>query len=186
MEVNSVVNDIALPVGENSVRKVTNELDWATEIGCGDSTNSISSSIYSSAPVGSKPAAAQFIHGERIKVTDGPSETGGPGTSCSHCESRSRSAGFSLSGRSGLRVLKGPPILMVESAGPFIVQKRRRTIGQLMEKCEVVNGAPGGKPVSRPSCTRVRMVNSSLSCPRKPLLTASSVHVYNWASHAGL
>jgi hypothetical protein len=47
-----------------------------------------------------------------------------------------------------------------------IVQKRRRTIGQLMEKCEVVNGAPGGKPVSRPSCTRVRIVNSSLSCPR--------------------
>jgi hypothetical protein len=51
-----------------------------------------------------------------------------------------------MSDSSGLRVLKGPPILMAESAGPFIVQKRRRTIGQLMEKCEVVNGAPGGSP----------------------------------------
>jgi hypothetical protein len=38
MEVNSVVNDIARPVGDVSVRKVTNELDWVTEIGCGGST----------------------------------------------------------------------------------------------------------------------------------------------------
>jgi hypothetical protein len=74
MEVNSVANEIARPVGGCSVIKVTNELEWVTEIGCGDSTNSIWSSIYRFAPIRPKPAAARFIHGERNKVTDGPSE----------------------------------------------------------------------------------------------------------------
>ena len=71
------MNDIARPVGEDSVRKVTNELNLVSEIGCGDSTNSVWSSMYSCAPIGPKPAAAQFIHTERYKFTDGPNETCG-------------------------------------------------------------------------------------------------------------
>src|SRR5579863_10101207 len=62
MEVNSVLKDIARFVGNVSVRKVTNELNWVTETGCGGSINSISSSMYSSAPIGAELVAAQFIH----------------------------------------------------------------------------------------------------------------------------
>lgn len=77
MEVNSLVNDVARPVGDDPVRKVTNEVDWITEIGCGDSTNSISSSMYSAAPIGPNWQPRSLFTGKRNKVTEGPSETGG-------------------------------------------------------------------------------------------------------------
>ena len=67
MEVNSLVNNIARTAGDDPVRIVTNEIVWTPEIGCGDSTNSIASSMYSATPIGSKLAAAYFIHRERNK-----------------------------------------------------------------------------------------------------------------------
>src|SRR5579871_5668699 len=64
-------------------------------------------------------------------------------------------------------------------------QLSRWTIEQLIEKPELPNLPPPG-PVISPSCAKVRIWNSSRTCPRKPLLIAFCVHSNNWASHAGL
>jgi hypothetical protein len=55
-----------------------------------------------------------------------------------------------------------PPREMLSTTGALFIQLSRRTIGQLMEKPALPNGAPPG-PVSSPSRTNVRMLNSSRS-----------------------
>jgi len=54
-------------------------------------------------------------------------------------------------------------------------QFNRWAIGQLTMNVPVPNLAPPG-PVKMPSCTRVRIRNSSVCRPRKPLAIESAVH----------
>ena len=95
-----------------------------------------------------------------------------------------------LSSLTGKVRVKRSATSICEMADPSIpqssvVQSRRWAIGQLIEKPELPNAAPPG-PVSNPSCTKLRIWNSSRNWPRNPWSIALWVHSNNCASQFGL